>query len=238
MKKYKSVFEMITRSSIYKVLLIVGGMLVAEAVFFWNTLIRPEGLCLEEYIDQSYYSIIFKIAYVLITIVIVLPGMNIGSTQSYTLQRLRIKERWVYCLQAIYNFFAYVLLWGTQLAILLVSAKMYQKHLPDGALWTNQTLMMAFYRNNFMHSILPLEDGPSWWVLVLIGVSTAILTAEFTKQQRKGTFAFELLVLIVIAVLVFPREMGVEFVYFVLALVFVYIVMIIRRLLQMEVKES
>lgn len=238
MKRYQSVFEMITRSSIYKVLLIVGGMLVAEAALFWNTLMRPEGLCLEEYIDQSHYSIVFKIAYVLITIVIVLPGMNIGSTQSYTLQRLRIKERWVYCLQAIYNLLAYVLLWGAQLAMLLVSAAVYQKHLPEGALWTNQTLFIAFYRNNFMHSILPLEDGPSWWVLGLIGVSTAILTAEFTKQQRNGKFAFELLALVVTAIIVFPREMGFEFVFLVIVLVFVYIAMLIRRLLQMEVKES
>ena len=38
MKRYQSVFEMITRSSIYKVLLVVGGMLVAEAILFWNAL--------------------------------------------------------------------------------------------------------------------------------------------------------------------------------------------------------
>lgn len=238
MKRYQSVFEMITRSSIYKVLLVVGGMLVAEAILFWNALMYLGGACLEEHIDQSYYSIVFKIAYVLITIAIVFPGMNIGSTQTYTLQRLRIKERWIYGLQIIYNLLAYMILWGAQLAMLLVSAVLYQKYLPKGALWTNQTLFIAFYRNDFMHSILPLEDGPSWWVLGLIGVSTAILTAEFTKQQRNGKFVFELLGLMVTAIIVFPREMGFEFVFLVIVLVFVYITMIIRRLLQMEVKES
>ena len=158
MKRYQSVFEMITRSSIYKVLLVVGGMLVAEAILFWNALMYLGGACLEEHIDQSYYSIVFKIAYVLITIAIVFPGMNIGSTQTYTLQRLRIKERWIYGLQIIYNLLAYMILWGAQLAMLLVSAVLYQKYLPEGALWTNQTLFIAFYRNDFMHSILPLED--------------------------------------------------------------------------------
>lgn len=238
MKKYLSVLEMITRSSIYKVLLIIGGMLVAEAILFGNTLINPEGICLEEYIDQSYYSIVFKIAYILLTIVLVFPGMNIGSTQSYTLQRLRIKERWIYGLQIIYNLLAYVLLWGAQLAMLLVSAVAYQKYLPEGTLWTNQTLFLAFYRNNFMHSILPLEDGASWWVLGLIGVSTAILTAEFTRQQRNGKFAFEILALMVIALIVFPREMGFEFVFLVIVLVFVYLAVVMRRVMQAEVNKS
>ena len=86
MKRYLSVFEMIARSSIYKVLLILVGMVAVEAAFFYNTMMHPEGLNIESYIDQSYYSIIFKIAYILVTLVIVLPGMNIGSTQSYTLE--------------------------------------------------------------------------------------------------------------------------------------------------------
>ena len=54
MKRYLSVFEMITRSSIYKVLLILIGMVVAELTIFYFTMLNPSGLNIEEYIDQSY----------------------------------------------------------------------------------------------------------------------------------------------------------------------------------------
>lgn len=228
MKRYVSVFEMITRSSIYKVLLILVGMVVAEFVCFYITMMSPNGLNIEEYIDQSQYSLIFKIAYVLVTLAIVFPGMNIGSIQSYTLERLRIKEKRIFWLQALYNTLAYILFWGVQLVVILVSAFVFQKNLPQAATWSNQTLFLAFYRSNFMHSILPLEDGPGWWVLGFVIVGTAFVVAEFTKQQRCGKFAFELPIMVVAVLLSFPRQLGYEFVFLAVAFGAVYIIMGMR----------
>lgn len=228
MKKYISVFEMIARSSIYKVLLILAGMVVAEAVCFYMTMMSPSGLNIEEYIDQSQYSLIFKIAYVLVTLAIVFPGMNIGSIQTYTLQRLRIKEKRIFWLQALYNTFAYVLLWGVQLVVILVSAMIFQKNLPLEAIWSHQTLFLAFYRSDFMHSILPLEDGLGWWVLGFVIVGTAFIVAEFTKQQRSGKIAFELPIMVVAVLLSFPRRLGYEFSFMAIALCIVYIITAMR----------
>ena len=208
MKRYLSMFEMIARSSIYKVLFVISGMILAEAVCFYFSMQNASGRNFTEYIDQSQYSLIFKIAYILITIVIVLPGMNLGSTQSYTLQRLRIKENRIYWLQAMYNFLTYVLLWGTQLVMILASALVFQKNLPKGITWGNQTLFLEFYRSAFMHSILPLEDGPSWWILALIGVVTALAAAKFTKLQREGKFGGELIVIVIAVLIAFPRALG------------------------------
>lgn len=238
MKRYLSVFEMIARSSIYKVLLILVGMVAVEAAFFYSTMMHPEGLNIESYIDQSYYSIIFKIAYILVTLVIVLPGMNIGSTQSYTLERLRIKGKRIFWLQALYNTLAYMLLWGVQLMVILVSAKMFEKNLPLTAEWSHQTLFLAFYRNDFMHSILPLEDGPGWWLLGIVIIGTAIVTAGFTKQQRDGKFAFELLLMVVAVLISFPRAISYEYLFLIIATVFVIVIMGMRWLLNLEVNES
>ena len=228
MKRYVSVFEMIARSSIYKVLLILGTMTIAQGVSFYMTMCSPSGLAIEDYIDQSHYGLIFKIAYVLITIILVLPGMDIGSKQSYTLQRLRIKERKIYWLQSLYNLLAYVLLWGMQLMVLLGSCMVYEKNLPEGVTLTNQTMFLAFHRNDFMHSILPLEDSLGWALLILIIFTTAFATAEFTKLRREGKFGFELLILIPAVLLFFPREMGYEYGGFVLAAGIVFAVMWFR----------
>ena len=238
MKRYLSVFEMIARSSIYKVLLILVGMVAVEAAFFYHTMMHPEGLNIERYIDQSHYSLIFKIAYILVTLVIVLPGMNIGSTQSYTLERLRIKGKRIFWLQALYNTLAYVLLWGVQLMVILVSAKVFEKNLPLTAEWSHQTLFLAFYRNDFMHSILPLEDGPGWWLLGIVIIGTAIVTAGFTKQQRDGKFAFELLLMVVAVLISFPRAMSYEYLFLAIASVFTIVIMSMRWLLNLEVNES
>lgn len=228
MKRYVSVFEMIARSSIYKVLLALGAMLVAQGVCFYMTMLSPSGLSIEDYIEQSQYSLIFKIAYVLITVILVVPGMDIGSKQSYTLKRLRIKESRIFWLQALYNFFAYVLLWGGQLMMLLGSAIVYQKNLPEGATFTNQTMFLAFYRNDFMHNILPLEDVTGWWFLVPMLVTTAFATAEFTKLRREGKFGFELLFFIPTVLISFPRRLGYEYPFFIVGVCFAYSVMGIR----------
>lgn len=225
MKRYLSVFEMITRSSIYKVLLILVGMVTVEAVCFYLSMTNPSGLNIEEYIDQSQYSLIFKLAYVLVTIVIVLPGMNLGSVQSYTLQRLRIKENRIFWIQALYNVFAYVLLWGTQLMILLGSAWIYQNNLPKGAVWTTQTLFLAFHRNEFMHTILPIEDVLGWWMIALAGITLALATAGFTRLQRKRKFGFELLILVAATLIYFPRQLGYDIAFMVLTYAFIYVVM-------------
>lgn len=228
MKRYISVFEMIVRSSFYKVLLITGIMVVVQAIGFGLTMMSPSGLMIEIYIDQSHYSLIFKIAYLLLTAVLVLHGMNIGSVQSYTLQRLRIPEKRIFWLQALYNFFAYILLWGVQLMMILVSIFVYQKNLPDGVELSNQTMFIAFYRNDFMHSILPLEDVPGWSVLILIGITSAFVTAEFTKLQREGKFAFEILLLLATVIISFPRQLGYDAAFTLVGFAIVYMIMVMR----------
>ena len=232
MKKYSSVFEMIVRSSIYKVLFLLGIMVITEAVCFSLSMISPSGVNIEEYINQSLFSTIFQIAYLLVTAVLVFYGMNMGSMQSYTLQRLRIREKNIFWLQALYNALAYVLLWGVQLVMILISASVYYKNLPEGHIHTNQTLFIAFYRSEFMHSILPLEDAPGWWVLILILVSSAFTTAVFTKLQRIGKFGFELFILVGAVLVSFPRAVGEEFVFLVIAIVTVGVVMGMRKLLE------
>ena len=236
MKRYVSVFEMIARCSIYKVLLAIAAMVTAQAVSFYMTMRSPGGLAIEDYIDQSQYSLIFKIAYVLITIILVFPGMDIGSKQSYTLQRLRIKESRIFWLQSLYNMFAYMLLWGAQLMVLLASCLVYQKNLPASAIFTNQTMFLAFHRNDFMHNIFPLEDSPTWLFILIIWISTAFVAAEFTKARRdEGKFAFEIMVLLAAVLISFPRQMSYEYWFLILALGFVYLVMGMRFLLNKSI---
>lgn len=212
MKRYISVFEMITRSSFYKVLGILLLMTGAEAVLLmhaWNqplAVIQPN---LEEWIDQSYGIYLFWAAYWMVTKVLASAGTNTGSMQGYTLQRLRIPEKKVHLLQIIYNILCYLLLWVTQLGILLAASVYYINHKEDVIL-TNQTIFLAFQRNEFMHSVFPLEEYFGWFSIAFFIIGTGILTAVFSRNQRRGKTAWSLAVFIVLAVVCFPRELGEE----------------------------
>ena len=212
MKRYVSVFQMIIRSSIYSVLSILVLMAVAESILLtiaWNQPSVDLQPTLEEWIEHSWICIPFLLAYWLITKVLASSGTNVGSMQSYTLQRLRIPEKKVYLLQCIYNIFIYVLLWMTQVLILFGTSAFYMKY-KTGVILTNQTVFLAFYRSKFMHSVFPMEDILGRYILGFYIVGTGILTAFFTKNQRRGKITWALIVYVVLAVFVFQRNLGDE----------------------------
>ncbi len=212
MKRYVSVFEMITRSSIYKVLGVLALMVVIEAIMLacaWMQPIAALQPTLEEWVERSRIMIPFLAAYWLVTKVLASSGTNVGSMQGYTLQRLRIPEKKVYLLQCIYNMFCYVLLWMTQVLLLFVAADVYMEYKTD-AILSNQTVFLAFYRNTFMHSLLPMEDIFGWCTLVFFIAMTGGLAAYSVRNQRQGKVAWSLSVFIALAVVCFQRSLGVE----------------------------
>ena len=208
MKKYISVFEMITRNSIYKVIAVLLGMVALEFALWTNaiqSLYETPNLSLETMIENSRYVYVLGLAFVLITVVLSIMGCNIGSNQSYTLSRLSISEKKVFLLQSVYNSICYLLLWVTQLAVLLLSAGDYMKKASETS---NQTIFLAFYRNDLMHSILPLDDVIGWFVLFFIIVACGIAAAGFTYQQRRGKVGCEIMILVALTLLVLPRTLG------------------------------
>lgn len=210
MKRYLSVFEMITRSSIYKVFAVLLIMAVTELAACYIALqqlleeIQPS---LEEIVDQSYFLNFFRIAYVVVTVVLILSGMNIGSMQSYTLQRLRIKEKWVFVLQSIYNILCYLLLWTVQVVVLLMVSSYYMDHETDVILG-NQMVFLAFHRNDFMHSILPFQDILGWFTIFFFLFGTGIMAASFTKRQRSGKIGWSLFLFVAAICICFSRGLG------------------------------
>lgn len=240
MKRYISVFEMITRSSIYKVIGLLTLLAAAELGTFFIALQQPLAEIqpnLEEIVDQSHLMYMFGIAYVLMTVALVLPGTNIGSVQGYTLQRLRIKESKVFLLQCSYNVLCYLLLWATQLGVLLVASSYYMTHKTD-AILTNQTVFLAFHRNGFMHSILPMQDTVNWLLLFGFIIGTGCFAADFTRKQRRGKVAWILIFFVAVACISFPRAMDEDPVLMILTMIIGFSFCILRAMLNRGVEED
>lgn len=240
MKRYLSVFEMITRNSIYKVLGLIAVMVAAEVItcaISWQQPLAYMKPNIEEWVDQSHFVWMFMGTFIILSGVLAFYGTNIGSMQSYTLQRLRIPERSVYKLQCLYNILCLGLLWMTQVAVLLGICAFYMEY-KVGVVKTNMTVFLAFHRNDFMHSILPLQDLAGWALLVFFIICTGVFAARFTRSQRDGKIDWALVVYLAAFCIFFPRTLGEEPIFVFVMLIIWSVVLVTQAVMKWEVRKN
>lgn len=221
MKKYISIFELFARSTIYKIIPVLAFMGTAQIAMFRKAMLEwfpmdtyhldfqaIEHYTLEYMVSRSKNELFLGIAFVLITAILSWNGCNIGSKSSYTMQRLQVTEKKIFIIQSIYNSLCYVLLLGAQIGVLFIQSSMYSAR--AGHI-TNQTVFLAYYRSDFMHSVLPLEGTMRWTVNILIILGCGVATALFTYLQRRGKVAWSLLVVTACVLIGFIQELGEQF---------------------------
>jgi len=164
-----------------------------------------EHYTLEYMVDKSNSVIFMGIAFILITVILCWSGCNIGSKSSYTIQRLQVTEKKIFILQSVYNSLCYVLLLGVQIVVFYIQSRMY---MAQAGHVTSQTLFLAFYRNDFMHSVLPLEGTMRWISNILIVPGCGVSTAVFTYLQRRGKIAWSLFIVVACVLVGFKQELG------------------------------
>lgn len=231
MKQHLSVFMLYIRSSVYKVLLLLIGMAAVECAFFWWTLhdamtmrdsllaageqfdaLREDAyrhldniMGLEAILENSYIVYIFIAFSLLITIVLCLIGCERGNKQGYTLRRLSIPESAVVLWQSLCNTCCYFLLWVAQIGIALGLCQWY---VSKTEAVSNQTIFLAFYRNVFLHNVLPLDETSLWVRNVLLLFSFGMASACFSFRQRQGKFAAEIIALFWATLVWCSRDLG------------------------------
>lgn len=178
-RKHLSVLMLYARSSITPLLctvILVAG--IQTGLFRWElqrgaaaleTVIQPDSLK-----GVFIGGIIFLVAF--------LYRMNGGG---YTLRRLRISERTVFLWHVLSCFFCFVILWMAEIAILTALCRYFLTQEVASGL-SNQALFLAFYRNEFLHSILPLESVSRWIYLFFAFASLAFVTAGAVVRKRYG----------------------------------------------------
>ncbi len=184
-KQHIAVFMLFVRSSLYPVLVLSVLMAAAEWLLFhfaWQTLERQylDGATAlrnaEVIVDKAGMELVFFAALGILTILLAKMERNMGSRPEYSLYRLNITPKSVCLWQALYNSCCFFLLWAVQ-AVVAFGLVVYFTHTAESGLVTNQSLFLAFYRNDFLHAVLPLERMAGWgrnavWFLAL-GASIA-----------------------------------------------------------------
>lgn len=226
MQKHISVFGFYIRSSIYRVLLILLLMVLAvtgvflfefqgemaryyellEQVALGNAeaayLARPEKL-----FDNRLILVLFELANIAVTIMLVLPGCEFKAKTTYTIKRLQVSERAWFFWQVLCSAMTYLLVYAAQLAVIIGLSQYYVNHVP-AELVGNQSIFLMFYRSELLHSLLPLSDIQIWIrnILLLLGFSFAV--AGYSYQQRRKKHPMALYWMITSATFFFRQEIA------------------------------
>ena len=218
MKKHSSVFGLFAKSSLTKVLILIAAMAVAEFVFFTSELkqatveygISESFPNIENFISRSFIPIICGIAFVLVSTALCLPGTSFSSKTGYTLDRLSVSPRAVFFCQAVYNLFIYLIFWASQLAICFGICLYYAKNAPEGAIG-NQSIFLAFYRNEFLHALLPLSEVMVWIRNGFLLMALTIATAEYPYKQRHKKLGISAIAMVIFTAVFFKTEIANSF---------------------------
>ena len=216
LKKHVSVFGLFARSSLFKVLLILLVLCAIEIVVFRVELqsaleayeVVGSGMAsLERMFERSAANVYFRAALILMTIAMGLPGCAFKSNTHYTLRRLSVSERATFFHQAAYNTLMYLTLIAVQLVLAFGLSQYYAATVPAECV-SNQTVTLAFYRNEFLHSLLPLEDVGLWIRNGLLVISLGLAAAEFPYNQRRRKFSSTAIALCIYTIVFFDQGIG------------------------------
>lgn len=211
MRQHLSVLMLAARSSIHRVLGLFAALAVTEGLLFYLTLQQASGnqpLGLEQAVRQSRIALVCGIGFILLCVLLSLTGSECGGGRlRYTVQRLSIREEATVGWWAVYNAICFFLFWVVQLAIALVLCQ-YYVHQMDGAYVSGQTAFLAFYRSNFLHSLLPLAEVSRYVRNCVLVLCLGVCASCFSFRQRRGERGVAVVALAVIVAVSFPSAMG------------------------------
>lgn len=203
MRQHLSVFWFFIRNSFHKVLLALILMAAAEGglfYFVWKQLEKQylvgkiRVVTLELIADKAQLDLVFLVAVMILVGVLQFSnGATKGGRPEYTLYRLSISPRYTFLWQAVYHCCCFLLFWAMQAAVAVGLGFWFVK-VADPAMVTNQSLFLAFQRNEFFHSVIPLQDTMVWatniMCLFILSILTAYQISRFGKKSGKVPFAY------------------------------------------------
>ena len=183
MKQQLSLFTLSIRASFYKILAVLGLSGVVQAVLFYMALDTGAGL--ETTFARAFCSVVFVFTFLGITYLLLRWHSGRGSNVSYTLRRLGLPERTFLLWNALYCALVYLIFWAAQLGFALLFCKYYTM-VTDPELLNPQTVFLAFYRSDYLHSLLPLAETSRWVrnIAYVIGLGACVSAAPCMERRK------------------------------------------------------
>jgi hypothetical protein len=214
MKQHLSVLLLAARSTIYKVIGILVLMAAAESASFYFVLEMAKngaGYGLEDVVAQSRMAPVCAVFFLLLCAVLSLNGVEFsGGRFRYTMRRLSVGEETAAAWWAVYYMACFFVFWAFQLLTAFLLCRLYAAQI-DPAYVSGQTIFLAFCRNGFLHSLLPLEETSRYIRNLILILGLGITASCFCFRTRHDQKGLAMILLAVVAVGAFSGEIGRRF---------------------------
>lgn len=211
MKQHLSVLMLAARSTVYKLLGLLLVMAAVEGALFYlvlNRLLHGELISLEQVVNQSRMPLVCGVCFLLLCVMLSLTGCEYsGSKLQYTIKRLSVREETTVLWWAVYNTVCFLAFWAVQLLIAVLLCRLYVAKV-DPVSVSGQTIFLAFYRDKFLHSLLPLEEISRYIRNALLICGLGASAACFSFRQRHGQKGIAIVALAAVTLGYFSRPMG------------------------------
>ena len=152
MEKCTSVLMLYARSTAFRLLGILTAAGVIETILV--SLAFDSAPSLEEIFYNSHISMVCGAAFLLWTFTLSLPQF---TKSGYILRRMQLTPRALFLCHLVYNALCYILFWSFHVHLLLVLFYWFGTK-ADASMFGPQSILLVFYRIDFLHSLLPLAD--------------------------------------------------------------------------------
>ena len=208
MKKHLSVLMLLARSSIYPLLALLAAVAAAQAGAFLLAARMAQGVVSPEIlVKNGRLSLIFAAGFLALSALACTFGTETSARQRYTLRRLRIGERAVYAWQAAYNAACFLLYWATGALTAMALTALYLRGCPAGEV-TGQSLFLTFFRNDYLHSLVPLQDWPRLVRNLIFAAALGLSTAYVPYGHSRSGKGANAIALIAMVTVTFVRGVG------------------------------
>lgn len=166
-ERITSVFGLLARSSFLKILIILIVMAMGELVLFRGELTKcyneATGLVttLEEMIEDARIQVFFLIALGLIIVILAWTEVRMSEKAGYTMMRLCISRKQLFAIKTVYNAGCLMLLFIVQIWLAIGMLAWYDWYAPL-KMEAPQLYFITFYRNSFLHCLLPMQEIGKW----------------------------------------------------------------------------
>ncbi len=188
MKKHGSVLHLMLRASLYPVLSAAVAVPVIEFPSFLQSFHRSSDWHLDWLMDARNLPFYFVLIIVIMSRNLSMTGsQQMGSHCGYTLRRLSISEKAVFCWQTAAVFLSYLVLYAVQALTLLLCAGVFLRTAsPEMLAYSAPSLYGAASASCFFRAMMP---GTDWclWLCTLILLWTLAASTAFTPFiMRRG----------------------------------------------------
>ena len=178
MSKHLAFFRLLAKSVLPALAALLAVMAAAEFFLFQHTAGRMdfENEMLTDLIDKSHLKIAAFVAIFACGWLLSSAQSLPGSRQDYTLRRLAISRRAMFLWRFLLCALCFLALWAAEAWSCFLLCRGFLAS-SDASWITGQTLVLTFYQNDFLHSLLPLADLAGWLLDLLFLLTFSLLAA-------------------------------------------------------------